>query len=149
MSFISKCEMAKTIIFSSINDDLIFCFIMYFVWGFPGSSADKESTCHAGDPRSIPELGRAPGEGIGYPLQYSWAGGSDGKESACNAGDVGSIPGLGRSPGGGMVTHPIFKPGESVWTVEAGELQQSTESQRVGHDRATKHKAHALCRLFS
>ena len=65
--------MAKTIIFSFINDDLIFCFIMYFVWGFPGSSADKESTCHAGDPGSIPELGRAPGEGIGYPLQYSWA----------------------------------------------------------------------------
>ena len=39
--------------------------------GFPGSSA-KESTCHAGDPGSIPVSGRAPGEGIGYPLQYSW-----------------------------------------------------------------------------
>ena len=45
----------------------------------------------------------SPGEGIGYPLQYSWAfpGGSDGKESACNAGDLDSIPGLGRSPGEG------------------------------------------------
>ena len=73
MSFISKCEMAKTIIFSSNNNDLIFCFIMYFVWGFPDSSAGKESTCHAGDPGSIPELGRSPGEGIGYPLQYSRA----------------------------------------------------------------------------
>ena len=59
------------LIFSSINDDLIFCFIMYFVWGFPGSSADKESTCHAGDPRSIPGLERFPGEGKGYQLQYS------------------------------------------------------------------------------
>ena len=38
----------------------------------PGSSAGKESTCNAGDPSSIPELGRSPGEGIGYPLQYSW-----------------------------------------------------------------------------
>jgi len=41
--------------------------------GFPGSSAGKESTCNAGDPGSIPGLGRSPGEGIGYPLQYSWA----------------------------------------------------------------------------
>ena len=41
--------------------------------GFPGSSAGKESTCNAGDPGSVPGLGRAAGEGIGYPLQYSWA----------------------------------------------------------------------------
>ena len=33
----------------------------------------KESTCSAGDLGSIPGLGRSPGEGIGYPLQYSWA----------------------------------------------------------------------------
>ena len=41
--------------------------------GFPGSSAGKDSTCNAGDPGSLPELGRSPGEGISYPLQYSWA----------------------------------------------------------------------------
>ena len=41
--------------------------------GFLGRSAGKESTCSAGDPGSIPGLGRYPGEGIGYPLQYSWA----------------------------------------------------------------------------
>ena len=40
---------------------------------FPGSSAGKESSCTAGDPGSIPGLGRSTGEGIGYPLQYSWA----------------------------------------------------------------------------
>ena len=40
--------------------------------GFPGTSADKESSCNAGDPGLIPGLGRAPGEGIGHPLQYSW-----------------------------------------------------------------------------
>ena len=40
--------------------------------GFPNnSSVGKESTCNAGDPGSIPELGRSPGEGKGYPLQYS------------------------------------------------------------------------------
>ena len=37
--------------------------------GFPGSSVCKESTCNAGDPSSIPGLGRSAGEGIGYPLQ--------------------------------------------------------------------------------
>ena len=41
--------------------------------GFPDSSVGKESTCDAGDPGSIPGLGRSTGEGIGYPLQYSWA----------------------------------------------------------------------------
>ena len=41
--------------------------------GFPGSSAGKESACSAGDPGSIPGSGRSPGEGIGYPLHYSWA----------------------------------------------------------------------------
>ena len=41
--------------------------------GFPDSSVGKESTCNAGDPGSIPGFGRSAGEGIGYPLQYSWA----------------------------------------------------------------------------
>ena len=40
---------------------------------FPGSSADKESACNPGDPGQIPGLERAPGEGNGYPLQYSCA----------------------------------------------------------------------------
>ena len=40
---------------------------------FPDSSVDKESACNAGDLSLIPGLGRSPGEGIGYPLQYSWA----------------------------------------------------------------------------
>ena len=44
-----------------------------FLLSFPGSSAGKESTCNAGDPCSIPGLGRSTREGIGYPLQYSWA----------------------------------------------------------------------------
>ena len=39
--------------------------------GFPGSSVGKESACNAGDPSSIPGLGRFTGEGIGSPLQYS------------------------------------------------------------------------------
>ena len=38
---------------------------------FPDSSVGKESACNAGDPGSIPRVGRSAGEGIGYPLQYS------------------------------------------------------------------------------
>ena len=38
---------------------------------FPQSSVGKEFTCNAGDPGSIPGLGRSAGEGIGYPSQYS------------------------------------------------------------------------------
>ena len=41
--------------------------------GFPDSSVGKESACNARDPDSVPGLGRSTGEGIGYPLQYSWA----------------------------------------------------------------------------
>ena len=37
---------------------------------FPGSSNGKESACKAGDLGSIPGLGKSPGEGTGYPLQY-------------------------------------------------------------------------------
>ena len=39
--------------------------------GFPCGSAGKESTCNMEDLGLIPELGRSPGEGNGYPFQYS------------------------------------------------------------------------------
>ena len=41
-----------------------------YIWYLLTSSAGKESACNAGDPSSIPGLGRSAGEGIGYPLQY-------------------------------------------------------------------------------
>ena len=66
--------------------------------GFPDSSVGKESACNERDPGSIPGSGRSTGEGIGCPLQYSWA---SLMVKACNAGDLGSVPGLGRSPGKG------------------------------------------------
>jgi len=40
---------------------------------FPDSSVGKESACNAGDPSLIPGSGRSAREGIGYPLQYTWA----------------------------------------------------------------------------
>ena len=99
--------------------------------GFPCGSAGKESACSEGDLDLIPRLGRSPGEGKGYPLQYSglensmdcivqgvaksqtWLsdfhfhfrpGGSVVKNLPATAGDSrdrGSIPGSGRYPGEG------------------------------------------------
>ena len=50
-----------------------------YEFGFPGSSAGKESACNAGDPGSIPRLGRSPGEGNSYhssilAWRISWTG---------------------------------------------------------------------------
>ena len=39
--------------------------------GFPGGASGKKASCDAGVLGSIPGLGRSPGEGNGYPLQYS------------------------------------------------------------------------------
>ena len=60
--FLSHSRPQKTSDLLSVNIDC-----------FPDSSVGKESTCNAGDPGVIPGLGRSPGEGIGYPLQYFWA----------------------------------------------------------------------------
>ena len=46
---------------------------IFLARGFPETSVGKESACNSGDPSSIPGSGRSSGEGIGYPLQYSWA----------------------------------------------------------------------------
>ena len=44
---------------------------LYNGMGFPGGSVGEASTCNAGDLSSIPGFGKSPGEGKGYPLQYS------------------------------------------------------------------------------
>ena len=59
----SKSPLAPLQTYLSRHHDLIFC--------FPSGLAGKESTCSVGDLGLIPELGRSPGEGKGYPLQYS------------------------------------------------------------------------------
>ena len=80
--------------------------------GFPRGSAGKGCTCNAGDPSSIPGLGRSAREGIGYSLQYSWASlmAQLVKKSTCNAGYdpwVGKIPWRRE-----RLTTPVFWPGE-------------------------------------
>ena len=106
-----------------------------FPWGFPGSSAGKESSCNVGDPGSIPGLGRSPGEGIGYPLQYSWA--------SLMAQTVKNLPAMQdtwvqslawEDPlEKGKATHSSILAWRIPWTKEPGRLQ-SIGSQRVRHN---------------
>ena len=106
-------------------------------WGFPGSSAGKESTCKAGDPVSI--LGRSPEEGISYPLQYSlgFPGGSDGNPPALGETWVRSLS--QEDPlEEGKATHSSILAWRIPRTEEPGWLQ-SMELQRVGHKWTAKH----------
>ena len=107
---------------------------------FPSSSAGKESTCNARYLGLIPGLGRSPGEGIGYPFQYSWA--------SLVAQTVKNPPAIWEtwvwSVGWedpleeGMTTYSSILAWRIPWTEELNRLQ-FMRSQRVGHDWATKH----------
>ena len=107
------------------------------VWGFPCSLAGKESSCNAGDPSSIPGSGGSPGEGIVYPLQYSWA--------SLLAQTVKNPPIMQEtwvwSPGWedpqekGMATHSSILGWRSPWTEELGRLQSmGSQSQTQLND---------------
>ena len=75
---------------------------LYSLQSFPSRAAGKESACNSGDPGSIPGLGRSVGEGLGYPLQYSWISlVAQLVKNLPAMQDLGSILGLGRSPGEG------------------------------------------------
>ena len=73
--YIFLCQFLKL----CLNIDLfplIFTYIsikVFIILAFPSSSAGKQPSCNAGDTGSIPGFRRSTGEGIGYPLQYSWA----------------------------------------------------------------------------
>ena len=89
--------------------------------------------------------GRCPGEGLGYPLQYSWA--------ALVAQTVKNLPATQESWVWEILWKkwqltPVFLPGESPWMEEPGGLQPMG-SQRVGHDWVTKHSTenHMSCLL--
>ena len=101
----------------------------------------KESTCNVGDPSSIPGLGRSPGEGTGYPLQFTWA--------SLVAQIVKKPPALWviwvRSLNWedplekGMTTHSNIRTWRIPWTEEPGRLQ-SLGSQRVKYNWATLYR---------
>ena len=107
--------------------------------GFPGSSAGKESACNAGDPGLIPGLGRSPGEGKGYPLQYPWA--------SLVAQQVKNLPAMQETwvqslgwedpleiPWVTWQPTPVFLPGKSHAQRSLHSGLQSMGKQRVRHD---------------
>ena len=98
--------------------------------GLPCGSAGKEPACNAGDPSLIPELGRSAGEGVGYPLQYSWASLMAQLVKNLPAMQETQVPSLGREDPWRRAWQPtpVFLPGESPWREEPGRLQ------RVRHD---------------
>ena len=92
----------------------------WYYLGFPDSSVDKESACNAGDPGSITGSGRSPGEGIGYPLQFSWAplvSQMVKNPSEIQETWVRKIPWRKA-----WQATAVFLPGESLWTEEPGGL---------------------------
>ena len=99
--------------------------------GFPGRSAGKESACNAGDPSSITGSGRFPGEGMGYPIQYSWV--------FLIAQMVKNLPAMQetwvQSLGWedllqkGIETHFIILAWIIPWTEEAGRLQSISQTR--------------------
>ena len=103
---------------------------------FPDSSVGKESACNAGDPSSIPGLGRSAGEGIGCPVQYSWA--------SLVAQLIKNPPTMWETWVWSLgweipwkrerLPTPVFWPGEFIQSM--GSIQ-SIGSQRVGHDGMT------------
>ena len=103
---------------------------MYFPWGFPHSSAGKESACNAGDPGLIPGLQRSTGEGISYPLQYSWASLVAQLGKNLPAMRETWIQSLGWEDPleNGKATHTSLLAWRIPWTI------QSLELQRVEHD---------------
>ena len=118
----------------------IFIHTYTHIWGFPDGSVGKESACNAGNPSLIPGSGRSPGEGTGYPLQYSWA--------SLVAQMVKNLPAVWetwvwKDPcedplEKGKATHSSILAWRILWTEEPSGLQ-SMGSQRVRHNWATKH----------
>ena len=117
-------ELEKVLTFLVSSTDIFFVkfsftlFLLFNFWkhmrktAFPCGSSGKQSTCNTGDLGSIPGSGRSAGEGIGYPLQYSWA--------SLVAQMVKNPPAMWETwvwcwedpLEKGNATHPVFWPGE-------------------------------------
>ena len=91
----------------------------------------KNLPANAGDPGSIPELGRSPGERIGYPLQYSWA--SLVAQVVKNLPAMHEtwvlIPGSGRSPGE-RINYPL----QYSWASLVSQIVKNLSAMNDGFD---------------
>ena len=103
------------------------------VSSFLDSSVDKESACNAGHPGSIPGLGRSAGEGIGYPLQYSWVSlvaqlvkNPPTMWETCIRSWVGKIPWRRE-----RLSTPVFWPGEFHGLCSPGHCKESDTTEQL------------------
>ena len=105
------------------------------VLGFPDSSVGKESACNAGDLGSIPGLGISPGEGKGYPLQYSGLENSHGQRSLAGYGPrsyksrTPPSPPKGSSLVGQLVKYPAMR---ETWVRSLG-WEDAPETGKATH----------------
>ena len=111
---------------------------VFIIVDVPGGSAGKESTCNAGGLGLSPWSGRSPGEGIGYPLQYSWASPviQMGKNPPIMWEIWIQISGLGKSSGGERDNPHQYDDLENPMDKEPGRIK-SMGLQRVRHDSVT------------
>ena len=113
------------------------------MWGFPGTSAGKESACNAGDPCLILGLRRSLGGGAGYPLQYSWVSlVAQMVKNSLAMRETWFNPWVGKIPWRrAWQPTPVFLPGESPWTEEPDRPQSvgSKESDTTERLSAYKH----------
>ena len=115
---------------------------------FPSSTVGKESACHAGDPCLIPGSGRSAGEGIGYPLQFSWAflvAQLVKNPPACRS--PGFNPWVGKTPWRReQLPTPVFWPGEfhGLYSPWGRKESDTTERLSLSHLYLTTEKTTAL-----
>ena len=117
-----------------------------FYTDFPGSLVGKESACNAGDPGSVPGSGRSSGEGVGYPLQYSYASLWLSWYRICpQCGRPGFYPWVGKiSWRKEWLPTPVFLPGKS-YEQESLVSFSPGGRKRVGHYLATKQRQQIVC----
>ena len=103
------------------------------VGDFPDSSVGKESACNAEDPGSIPGLGRSAGEGIGYPLYYSWASlVAQLIKNLLQCGRPGFYPWVGKIPWRRKrLPTPVFWPGECHGLCSPWGLKESDTTEQL------------------
>ena len=104
------------------TDYFLDCPLVWFC--FPGNSVGKESPCSAGDPGSIPGLGRFPwrGDRLLTPVFLGFPSGSAGKEVLYNVGDLGSIPDWEDPLEKGKATHSSIL----AWRIPGGRKESDT-----------------------
>ena len=110
--FVCATRLQKSLVNYIFND----------LWGFPDNSAGKECACNAGDPGSLPGLGRSLGEGKGHPLQYY------GLENSIDCLGASPTPQLWHPRSGHTVWSPVSSEAPTMLSLEGAESSLCIQS---------------------